>query len=83
MSAAQPLKGIGLIDCAKANALQGVETAAERCGYGSDVEESRTQLIQAGQEIGVDLSGLKDLVTARQTARAEGEVIRPHTPGSL
>jgi hypothetical protein len=36
--------GTDLIDCAKANASKGVETAAKRCGYGQDVSTFEQEL---------------------------------------
>lgn len=83
MAALNPLTGIELIDCAKANALKGAMTAAERCGYGNDIAAFREALSHAGDDIGVDISELGDLVTARQTAQVDGDVVAPDTMGSL
>jgi hypothetical protein len=49
MTAAQPLKGIALIDCARANAQQGIDTAARLCGYGRDLHTFSRELSQACQ----------------------------------
>ncbi|MEO0804813.1 MAG: hypothetical protein AAFY33_00780 [Cyanobacteria bacterium J06643_4] len=62
MAANQPLKGIALIDCAKANAPQGADVAANLCGYGEDVSSFRQALIQAGEEAGITLTGVDDLI---------------------
>ncbi len=56
MTASQPLKGNELIDCAKANAKQGIATAAKQCGYGDNVDNFRKLLKQACQEIGVKIT---------------------------
>ncbi|NJL22665.1 MAG: hypothetical protein HC895_20545 [Leptolyngbyaceae cyanobacterium SM1_3_5] len=63
MASPTPLKGLELIDCAKANAKQGIETAAELCGYGSDYGAFQRELEQACQAIGVEVHELSDLLT--------------------
>lgn len=62
MSANKPLTGLTLIDCAKANAPQGAEVAARLCGYGEDVSTFRQALIQAGEDAGITLTGVDDLI---------------------
>ena len=66
MNHPKPLTGTELIDCAKANAKQGLEQAAYYCGYGHDIEAFQTQLEQACQDIGVEYNQLGDLVTHQQ-----------------
>lgn len=63
------LQGIELIDCAKANAKQGLTVAAQQCGYGDNISLFRKNLIQACQEIGVDIEQLSDLVTDQQMVK--------------
>jgi len=63
MASPTPLKGLELIDCAKANAKQGIETATELCGYGSDHGMFQRELRQACQDIGVEVRELSDLIT--------------------
>jgi hypothetical protein len=63
MTSEQPLKGITLIDCARANAKQGTETAAKLCGYGSDLNRFERELTQACQNMGIQISALTDLIT--------------------
>lgn len=63
MTASQPLTGIELIDCAKANAKQGLETAAELCGYGANLAGFQEELQQACRHIGVKIDELSDLIT--------------------
>ncbi len=84
MSASKPLKGIELVDCAKANAPQGVAVAAELCGYGQDVAGFQQELQQACRDMGVEISELSDLITEQQTVRQSGGVeIAPDSPSSL
>jgi len=68
---ASPIKlhGVELIDCAKANAKQGVETAANLCGYGQDINGFLEELKTACQQIGVQIDELSDLITSQQTLR--------------
>lgn len=60
------LKGIELIDCARANAAQGIETAASLCGYSNDLAMFEQELKQACGDIGVDIQTLGDLITDRK-----------------
>ncbi len=84
MAASEPLKGIELIDCAKANAKQGIEVAANLCGYGDDLIEFRQQLHQACQQIGVEMTELSDLITEQQTVLQTGGIeIAPDTASEL
>lgn len=63
MTASKPLTGVILVDCAKANAAQGIEVTALQCGYGSDLEGFLNALQSAGEEMGVEIEELKDLRT--------------------
>jgi hypothetical protein len=84
MTAAQPLKGIALIDCARANAQQGIDTAARLCGYGRDLHTFSRELSQACQDIGVHIHALTDLITDQQRITQEkGVEIAPDTPSKL
>ena len=65
------LQGIELIDCAKANAKQGVAVAAEQCGYDRDVGLFVENLHKACQQIGVNIEELEDLITDQQIAKKE------------
>jgi hypothetical protein len=81
MTSQQPLKGITLIDCAKANAPQGLETAAKLCGYGSDLNTFERELKKACQDIGVEMKVLTDLITDKQrVGQDKGLKITPNTP---
>lgn len=84
MASQTPLKGIELVDCAKANAAQGIETAANLCGYRDDLGTFSQELKQACQNIGVDINELSDLITDQQTVMGDGGVeVAPDTPSSL
>lgn len=66
MAAQSPLTGVVLVDCAKANAKNGLETAANQCGYGTDVQAFQAALKKACEEIGVEASSLSDLIDENQ-----------------
>ena len=84
MATSQPLKGIELIDCAKANAQQGIATAAKLCGYGGDLNTFERELKQACQDIGVEVKELSDLITAQEMMKqGMGIEIAPDTPSEL
>lgn len=84
MSASQPLQGTELIDCAKANAAQGVSTAARLCGYGQDTATFEQELLKACHHIGVSAGSLKDLITDQQMVQKyEGIEIAPDTNSEL
>lgn len=72
MASSTPLQGLELIDCAKANARQGLKTAAAQCGYGQDLNHFQQALKQACDQIGVEIHELSDLITDQQAARQSG-----------
>lgn len=69
------LQGIELIDCAKANAKQGVGVAAALSGYEQNVDLFIENLQEACQQIGVNISELEDLITDQQVAKENRQVI--------
>ena len=84
MTPSQPLKGIELIDCAKANAEQGIHTAAKLCGYGSDLDTFTQELNQACQDIGIEVKALTDLITTPQKMESgSGLEIAPESLSQL
>ncbi|MDX2100435.1 MAG: hypothetical protein SFW36_21885 [Leptolyngbyaceae cyanobacterium bins.59] len=84
MASPYPLQGIELIDCAKANAGQGIETAAHLCGYGKDLNRFQDALKQACDRIGVEIHTLSDLVTDQQVVLRDGGIeVAPDTPAEL
>ncbi|OKH36854.1 hypothetical protein NIES2119_15650 [[Phormidium ambiguum] IAM M-71] len=84
MASQSKLHGIELIDCAKANAKEGIETATKLCGYGQDINTFQEELKQACHDIGVEINELSDLITTQQTMRREGGFdIAPESPTEL
>jgi hypothetical protein len=84
MASPTPLQGTDLIDCAKANAKQGIETATYLCGYGEDINQFKTELKQACHKIGIEIQELSDLITEQQTLIKNGGIeIAPETPSEL
>lgn len=84
MASSAPLKGIELVDCAKANAAQGLDVAAELCGYGQDLKQFTQELQEACQQMGVEVSGLSDLITEQQIVRQNGGIeIAPESSSEL
>lgn len=79
------LQGIELINCAKANAKQGVAIAAEQSGYQQNVGLFIENLHKACQQIGVDINELNDLITDQQIAQENRKVmdISPDTASNL
>lgn len=84
MASPTHLKGLELVDCAKANAKQGIETAAELCGYGDDLRTFSQQLKQACEDMGVTFNELSDLITTQDALiKNEGEIVAPETESIL
>lgn len=84
MAPSQPLKGIALIDCARANAKQGIHVATKLCGYGDNLNEFESELKQACQDIGVEIQALTELISESQRRNSgEGIEIAPNTYGRL
>jgi hypothetical protein len=84
MTPSQSLKGIALINCAKANAQQGIHTTAKFCGYGSDLDTFTRELNQACQDIGIGVKTLTDLITSQQKMKlGRGIEIAPESHSRL
>jgi adenosine deaminase len=84
MASSNALKGIELIDCAKANAKQGIETTAHLCGYGEDITTFSQELQQACQQIGVEIHELSDLITDQQMIlQQQGIEVAPDSKADL
>ncbi|MBD1906777.1 hypothetical protein NDI37_20940 [Funiculus sociatus GB2-A5] len=84
MASPTPLKGLELVDCARANAKQGAETAAELCGYGGNLRTFKQELKQACEDMGVTFNELSDLITDQDALmNMEGEIVAPDTPTEL
>lgn len=84
MASSTPLQGIELVDCARANAKQGLQTAAWQCGYGQDLNRFQQALEGACQGIGVNIDELSDLITQQQSMQQQGGIeVAPDTPSEL
>lgn len=79
------LQGIELIDCAKANAKQGIAVAAKQSDYEQDIALFQKNLAKACQEIGVNIDELSDLITDQQKVKENhvGLDIAPDTTTQL
>ena len=79
------LQGIELIDCAKANAKQGIAVAAAQSGYGQNLALFQKNLHKACQEIGVNIKELSDLITDQHIVKENkaGLDIAPDTDTQL
>lgn len=79
------LQGIELVNCAKANAKQGVAVAAEQSGYGNNIGLFTENLNKACQQIGININELDDLITDQQIVKEnrQGMEIAPDTTTQL
>jgi hypothetical protein len=85
MASPTPLQGTDLVDCARANAKQGIETAALQCGYGEDVNTFARELKQACEQMNLQVKELSELITDQEMLLqiGSGEVVAPDTPSEL
>jgi hypothetical protein len=84
MASPTPLQGLELVDCARANAKQGIETAAKQCGYGNDLHTFSQELKIACSDMGVTFNELTDLITEQDNLiNTEGEIVAPETESIL
>lgn len=84
MASPTPLQGLDLVDCARANAKQGIETTADLCGYGKDISTFRHELEKACQHMGIGFHELSDLIRDETPLmQMEGEIVAPDTPSEL
>ena len=85
MELPKPLTGSDLIDCARANAKQGIEIAARQSGYGEDLSRFQQELKQACHHIGIEIESLGDLIATdyEEILGRRGIDIAPDSPSSL
>jgi hypothetical protein len=85
MASPTPLHGTELVDCARANAKQGIETAAYQCGYGEDLNKFARELRQACEQMNLQVKELNELITDQDLILelGTGEIIAPNTPSEL
>jgi hypothetical protein len=85
MASPTPLQGTELVDCARANAKQGIETAALQCGYGEDVNTFAQELKQACEQMNLQVKELTQLITDQEMLLqiGSGEIVAPDTLSEL
>ena len=85
MASPTPLQGTELVDCARANAKQGIETAALQCGYGDDLNTFAQELKQACEQMNLQVKELSELITDQEMLLqiGSGEVVAPDTASEL
>jgi hypothetical protein len=85
MASPIPLQNTDLVDCARANAKQGVEVAAYQCGYGNDTNRFTQELRQACEQMNLQVKELNELITEHEVLfnLGGGEVIAPQTASEL
>lgn len=85
MASPTPLQGTELVDCARANAKQGIETAAYQCGYGDDLNTFARELKQACEQMNLQVKELTELITDQDMLLqlGTGEVVAPDSPSEL
>ncbi|MBD2777685.1 hypothetical protein [Iningainema tapete] len=85
MASPTPLKGTELVDCARANAPQGIETAALQCGYGEDLNTFAKELRLACEQMNLQAKELTDLITDQDMILnlGTGEIVAPDSASEL
>ena len=83
MTAPTPLHGTELVDCAQANANQGIEVAANLCGYSNDIVTFERELQAAAHKMGITLHGFQGLLKSPEVQRQPGIEIAPDTSTEL
>jgi hypothetical protein len=73
------LHGTELIDCAQANAKQGLRIAAQQCGYSDDIETFQHELAVALEHIGIKNKDFEDLLKTVVLEPKSGIEIAPDT----
>ena len=85
MASSTPLQGTELVDCARANAKQGIETAALQCGYGEDLNAFSRELKAACEQMNLQVKELSQLITEQDMMLqiGGGEVVAPDSASEL
>jgi hypothetical protein len=79
MASPTPLHGTDLIDCAQANAKEGINMAAQQCGYRNDIDAFQRELIVALEHIGIKNKDFEDLLKTVKINPELGAEIAPET----
>lgn len=79
------LHGTELVDCARANAKQGLKIAAYQCGYDHDVKTFVEELRIACELMNLKVKELKELITDQDMIlkMGTGEIIAPESESEL
>ncbi|QYX30709.1 hypothetical protein [Sphaerospermopsis torques-reginae] len=79
------LHGTELVDCARANAKQGIKIAAYQCGYGDDIKTFAEELRIACELMNLKVKELNELITDQDMIlkMGTGEIIAPETESEL
>jgi len=85
MTSAKPLIGTELVDCARANAKQGIEIAAYQCGYGDDINTFANELRKSCEQMNLQVKELNQLITDQDMMLelGTGEIVAPETASEL
>ncbi len=83
MTSPIPLSGTELIDCAQANANQGISLAARQCGYSNDIATFQRELTGALTHIGIKNKDFEDLLKMIGLEPKLGIEIAPDTETDL
>jgi hypothetical protein len=82
MSNAVPLKGLDLIDCAKASSKEGINAATYQCGYGENIDAFEAELQTACEAVGIDFRGFF-MLSSSSSEQEPGLIIAPDADGNL
>jgi hypothetical protein len=83
MTSPTPLHGTELIDCAQANAKEGILVAAHQCGYSNNIDTFQHELKVALEHIGIKNKNFEDLVEMVALEPNLGVQIAPDTATNL
>ncbi|WP_017652860.1 hypothetical protein [Fortiea contorta] len=85
MASPTQLYGTELVDCARANAKQGIETAAYQCGYGDNLNKFSQELKKACEQMNLQVKELSELITDQDMIleMGTGEIVAPDTATEL
>lgn len=85
MISPKPLQGTELVDCARANAKQGLEVAAYQCGYGDDINTFARALRESCEKMNLQVKELNELITDHDMILelGTGEIVAPETASEL
>ncbi|MDB9321018.1 hypothetical protein PN483_23155 [Nodularia spumigena CS-591/04] len=85
MTSPKPLLGTELVDCARANAKQGIKIAAYQCGYGDDVNTFARELRESCEKMNLQVKELNELITDQDMILelGTGEIVAPETASEL